>query len=106
MFIGRVEQQVFTADDERKEWIRSVRDRLGDLLDSWCRALDEHHGDVYYGLLIDDDRAFIASAHLPEIPLDRNVEIRLLVRERARTGAMTRHFTTLIEQSLLHLLPG
>ncbi len=44
-FVDRVEQQGFTEDDEREEGIRSVQDRVGDLLDSWRRVLDDYHAD-------------------------------------------------------------
>ena len=44
-FIERVGQQAFTEDEEREEGIRSVQDRVGDLLDSWRRVLDDYHGD-------------------------------------------------------------
>ena len=44
-FVDRVGQQAFTEDDEREEQIRSVQDRVGDLLDSWCRVLDDYHRD-------------------------------------------------------------
>ena len=44
-FVDRVGQQAFTEDDEREEGIRSVQDRVGDLLDSWRRVLDDYHGD-------------------------------------------------------------
>ena len=44
-FTDRVEQQTFTEDDEREEGLRSVQDRVGDLLDSWRRVLDDYHAD-------------------------------------------------------------
>ena len=44
-FVDRAGQQAFTEDDEREEGIRSVQDRVGDLLDSWRRVLDDYHGD-------------------------------------------------------------
>ena len=50
--LGRIEQQVFNADDERKERTRGVQDSLVDLADSWHHVLDEYPGDVY-GPLID-----------------------------------------------------
>ena len=37
-------EQAF-SEDEREEGIRSVQDRIGDLLDSWRRVLDDYHGD-------------------------------------------------------------
>ena len=38
--------------------------------------------------------------------IDRNIEIGLLVRDRTLAATMTRHFTTLIERSLLQPLAG
>ena len=43
-FVDRVGEQAF-SEDEREEGIRSVQDRIGDLLDSWRRVLDDYHGD-------------------------------------------------------------
>ena len=42
-FVDRVGVQAF-SEDEREEGIRSVQDRIGDLLDSWRRVLDDYHG--------------------------------------------------------------
>ena len=44
-FEGRVAQQAFAEDTEREERMRSVQDRVGDLLDSWRRVFDDYHGD-------------------------------------------------------------
>ena len=43
-FEGRVAQQAFAEDTEREERMRSVQDRVGDLLDSWRRVFDDYHG--------------------------------------------------------------
>ena len=43
-FVERVGEQAF-SEDEREEGMRSVQDRVGDLLDSWRRVLDDYHGD-------------------------------------------------------------
>ena len=57
-------------------------------------------------VVVDDEAVFVTSANLTEAALDRNIEIGLLVRDRALAATMTRHFTTLIERSLLHPLPA
>ena len=44
-FEGRVAQQAFAEGAEREERMRSVQDRVGDLLDSWRRVFDDYHGD-------------------------------------------------------------
>ena len=43
-FEGRVAQQAFAEDTEREERMRSVQDRVGDLLDSWRRVFDDYRG--------------------------------------------------------------
>ena len=57
-------------------------------------------------VVVDDEAVFVTSANLTEAALDRNIEIGLLVRDRTLAATMTRHFTTLIEQSLLQPLPA
>jgi len=57
-------------------------------------------------VVVDDEAVFVTSANLTEAALDRNIEIGLLVRDRALAATMTRHFTTLIERSLLQPLPA
>ena len=57
-------------------------------------------------VVVDDEAVFVTSANLTEAALDRNIEIGLLVRDRALATTMTRHFTTLTERSLLLPLPG
>ncbi len=57
-------------------------------------------------VVVDDEAVFMTSANLTEAALDRNIEIGLLVRDRTLAATMTRHFTTLIERSLLQPLPA
>ena len=57
-------------------------------------------------VVVDDEAVFVTSANLTEAALDRNIEIGLLVRDRTLAATMTRHFTTLIERSLLQRLPA
>lgn len=57
-------------------------------------------------VVVDDEAVFVTSANLTEAALDRNIEIGLLVRDRMLAATMIRHFTTLIERSLLHPLPA
>ena len=42
-FVDRIGQQAFAEDEDREQGIRSVRERIGDLLDSWRRVLDGYH---------------------------------------------------------------
>ena len=43
-FLDRVRQQPFVDEDEREERLRSVQNRIVDLLDSWRKILDDYHG--------------------------------------------------------------
>lgn len=56
-------------------------------------------------VVADDESVFITSANLTEAALDRNIEIGLLVRDRALAASVTSHFRSLIDRSMLHLLP-
>jgi phosphatidylserine/phosphatidylglycerophosphate/cardiolipin synthase-like enzyme len=57
-------------------------------------------------VVVDDERVFVTSANLTEAALDRNIEIGLLVRDRALAASVTTHFHTLIERGILHPLPA
>ena len=56
--------------------------------------------------MVEDEAVFVTSANLTAAALDRNIEIGLFVRDRTLAATMARHFTTLIERSLLHPLPA
>jgi phosphatidylserine/phosphatidylglycerophosphate/cardiolipin synthase-like enzyme len=53
----------------------------------------------------DDEAVFITSANLTEAALDRNIEMGLLVRDRALAASVLSHFRGLIDRNLLSLLP-
>ena len=57
-------------------------------------------------VVVEDEAVFVTSANLTAAALDRNIEIGLFVRDRTLAATMARHFTTLIERSLLHPLPA
>ena len=42
-FLDRVRQQPLDDEAERDEWLRSVQNRVVDLLDSWRRVFDDYH---------------------------------------------------------------
>jgi hypothetical protein len=44
-FLNRVRQQPFVDEAEREECLRSVQNRVVDLLDSWRRIFDDYHAD-------------------------------------------------------------
>jgi phosphatidylserine/phosphatidylglycerophosphate/cardiolipin synthase-like enzyme len=54
----------------------------------------------------DDEAVFITSANLTEAALDRNIEIGLVLRDRALAASVTSHFQVLIDRALLKPLPG
>ena len=54
----------------------------------------------------DEDAVFITSANLTEAALDRNIEIGLLVRDRALAASLVCHFRGLIDRGLLSPLPA
>jgi phosphatidylserine/phosphatidylglycerophosphate/cardiolipin synthase-like enzyme len=56
-------------------------------------------------VVADEEAVFITSANLTEAALDRNIEMGLLVRDRALAASVVSHFRSLIDRSLLHPLP-
>jgi phosphatidylserine/phosphatidylglycerophosphate/cardiolipin synthase-like enzyme len=72
------------------------------------RALDlEGPGGVLHAkaVVADDESVFVTSANLTEAALDRNMELGILVRDRALAATVTSHFAGLIDKGLLHPLP-
>jgi len=72
------------------------------------RALDpERPGGVLHAkaVVADDEAVFITSANLTEAALDRNIELGLLVRDRALALAVAAYFQGLIDRNLLKPLP-
>lgn len=72
------------------------------------RALDlEGPAGVLHAkaVVVDDDAAFVTSANLTEAAFDRNIELGLLVRDRALAMSISLHFQTLIDRQLLLPLP-
>ena len=73
------------------------------------RALELHGpGGVLHAkaVVADDAAVFITSANLTEAALDRNIELGMLVRDRALAASVTCHFQGLIDRGLICLLPG
>jgi phosphatidylserine/phosphatidylglycerophosphate/cardiolipin synthase-like enzyme len=72
------------------------------------RALDpDGPGGVLHAkaVVADDEIVFVTSANLTEAALARNIEVGLLVRDRALALSMSGHFRGLIDRGLLHPLP-
>ena len=73
------------------------------------RALDPSQpGGVLHAkaVVADDETVFVTSANLTEAALDRNIEVGLLVRDRALALSLSAHFRGLIDRKLLAPLPG
>ena len=73
------------------------------------RALDlEGPGGVLHAkaVVADDEAVFITSANLTEAALDRNIELGVLIRDRALALAVGGYFRSLIDRDLLKPLPS
>ena len=57
-------------------------------------------------LVVDGELAFLTSANLTEAALDRNIEMGVLLRDRALAQTVVKHFQGLIDRDLLLLLPS
>lgn len=87
------------------DWPGATRPRV--LYDP--RALDlEAPGGVLHAKAVvsDDDTVFVTSANLTEAALGRNIELGLLVRDRALAASIVAHFRGLVDRGLLHALPA
>ena len=56
-------------------------------------------------VVADDEAVFVTSANLTEAALDRNIEVGVLVRDRALALSVSSHFQVLIDRGLLKPLP-
>jgi phosphatidylserine/phosphatidylglycerophosphate/cardiolipin synthase-like enzyme len=73
------------------------------------RALDpDEPASVLHAkaVVVDDEVVFVTSANLTEAALDRNIEVGLLVRDRAIAASVLSHFRVLIDLGLLRPLPA
>ncbi len=71
------------------------------------RALEPAGPGVLHAkaVVADDEAVFLTSANLTEAALDSNVEMGLLVRDRALAASVSTHFRALIDQRFLVPLP-
>jgi phosphatidylserine/phosphatidylglycerophosphate/cardiolipin synthase-like enzyme len=72
------------------------------------RALDpEGPGGVLHAkaVVADDEVVFVTSANLTEAALDRNIELGVLIRDRALALTVGGYFRSLIDRDLLKPLP-
>ena len=74
-----------------------------------ARALEpEAPGGVLHAkaVVADDEAVFVTSANLTEAAFERNIELGLIVRDRALALSIVAHFRGLIDGRLLSALPG
>jgi phosphatidylserine/phosphatidylglycerophosphate/cardiolipin synthase-like enzyme len=72
------------------------------------RALEpDRPGGVLHAkaIVADDEVVLVTSANLTEAAFDRNIEMGLLVRDRALAASVSSHFGGLIDRGLLRPLP-
>jgi len=72
------------------------------------RALDpEGPGGILHAkaVVTDDEAVFVTSANLTEAALDRNIELGVLIRDRALALTIGGYFRSLIDRDLLKPLP-
>ncbi len=86
------------------EWPGGARPRV--FYDPRALEPDAPAGVLHAKAVVADEEAvFVTSANLTEAALERNIELGLLVRDRALAGSIVAHFRGLIERGLLHALP-
>jgi phosphatidylserine/phosphatidylglycerophosphate/cardiolipin synthase-like enzyme len=86
------------------QWPGSARPRV--FFDPRSLDPDGPSGVLHAKAVVADDEAvLVTSANLTEAALDRNIELGLLVRDRALAASLARHFQLLIDRELLRPLP-
>jgi phosphatidylserine/phosphatidylglycerophosphate/cardiolipin synthase-like enzyme len=95
----------FTDRFWKVEWPGNARPRV--FYDP--RALEiDGPGAVLHAkaMVVDEERVLVTSANFTEAALDRNIELGLLVRDRAMAASIKAHFQGLVESGMLRLLPN
>lgn len=88
----------------KEDWPGSSRPRV--FYDPRALELEGPTGVLHAkALVVDEEAVFVTSANLTEAALDRNIEIGLLVRDRALALSVLSHFRGLIDRGLLRPLP-
>jgi phosphatidylserine/phosphatidylglycerophosphate/cardiolipin synthase-like enzyme len=94
----------FTDRFWKMDWPGTRRPRV--YYDPRSLELDGPAGVLHAKAVVADDEAvFITSANLTEAALDRNIEMGLIIRDRAIAASVSRHFRGLIDRALLQPLP-
>jgi phosphatidylserine/phosphatidylglycerophosphate/cardiolipin synthase-like enzyme len=88
----------------KSDWPGSSRPRV--FYDPRALDLDGPRGVLHAKAVVADDEAvFITSANLTEAALDRNIELGVLIRDRALALSVGGYFQNLIDRDLLKPLP-
>jgi phosphatidylserine/phosphatidylglycerophosphate/cardiolipin synthase-like enzyme len=86
------------------DWPGTLRPRV--YYDPRSVELDGPAGVLHAKAVVADEEAvFITSANMTEAALERNIEMGLLVRDRALATTVVAHFRGLIDKGLLQSLP-
>jgi phosphatidylserine/phosphatidylglycerophosphate/cardiolipin synthase-like enzyme len=89
----------------KTDWPGASRPRV--FYDPRALELDRPTGVLHAkAVVVDDEAVFVTSANLTEAALDRNIELGLVVRDRALAASVSSHFRILIERALLVPLPA
>ena len=95
----------FADEFWRREWPGAVRPKV--YYDPRSVEMNGPEGVLHAKAVVADEEAvFVTSANLTAAAWDRNIELGLLVRDRALAATTVVHFRTLIEKDLLRRLPG
>ena len=87
------------------DWPGEARPRV--FYDPRSLDLDGPTGVLHAKAVVADGEAvFTTSANLTDAALDRNIELGVLIRDRALAASVTSHFRGLIERELLRPLPA
>lgn len=98
--VRKFADRFWTAD-----WPGASRPRV--FYDPRALELDGPTGVLHAkAVVVDDEAVFVTSANLTEAALDRNIELGLVVRDRALAASVSSHFRILIERALLVPLPA
>jgi phosphatidylserine/phosphatidylglycerophosphate/cardiolipin synthase-like enzyme len=89
----------------KRDWPGASRPRV--FYDPRALELDGPGGVLHAKAVVAyDELVFVTSANLTEAALQRNIELGLLVRDRALAATISSHFRTLIDRELLWPLPA
>jgi phosphatidylserine/phosphatidylglycerophosphate/cardiolipin synthase-like enzyme len=88
----------------KTDWPGTARPRV--FYDPRAIDVDGPAGVLHAKAVVTDDEAvFITSANLTEAALDRNIELGVLIRDRAFALTVSGYFRGLIDRALLKPLP-